>query len=104
MATRKVSDLRYSDVTPRQIYLNRRRFLAAATMGVGALSLPLRAVGGTKISGVTKSPLSTTEQPTPYEAVTGYNNFYEFGTGKDEPVKLARNFRTSTWTVSLEGE
>jgi sulfoxide reductase catalytic subunit YedY len=36
--------------------------------------------------------------------VTGYNNYYEFGTGKDEPVKLAKDYKTSPWTVSLEGE
>ena len=36
--------------------------------------------------------------------MTGYNNYYEFGTGKDEPVKLAKNYRTSPWSVSIEGE
>jgi methionine sulfoxide reductase catalytic subunit len=52
---------------------------------------------------VAKSPFSTTEPVTPIEAVTAYNNFYEFGTGKDEPAKNVRNFRTSPWTISIEG-
>jgi sulfoxide reductase catalytic subunit YedY len=90
--------LRYSDVTPKSLYLNRRRFLAAA------LASPFAAQAATKLAGVTPSPLSTTEKPTPYQYVTGYNNFYEFGTGKEEPVKLAKNFKTSPWTVSIEGE
>jgi sulfoxide reductase catalytic subunit YedY len=90
--------LRYSDVTPKAFYLNRRRFLAAA------LASPLAAMAATKLTGVTQSPLSTTEKPTPYQYVTCYNNFYEFGTGKDEPVKLAKNFKTDPWTLSIEGE
>jgi sulfoxide reductase catalytic subunit YedY len=96
--------LRYSDVTPKEQYLNRRRFLAAGAVGLGALALPSRASAVTTLTGVTKSPLSTTEQATPYEAIINYNNYYEFGTGKDEPVKLAKNFKTSPWTVVLDGE
>jgi sulfoxide reductase catalytic subunit YedY len=95
-------DLRYSDVTPKGVYLNRRRFLATA------LAAPLIAPGlaraTNKLTGISKSPFSTTEQATALDAVTSYNNFYEFGTGKDEPVVKAKNFRTSPWEVSLEGE
>ncbi len=50
-----------------------------------------------------KSPYSTTEKQTPYNDVTHYNNFYEFGTAKDQPAELAKNFRTRPWTVSVEG-
>jgi len=95
---------RYSDVTPRQIYLNRRRFLTAGALAMGALASPFGAEAETKLSGVTKGPFSTDEKPAPYQAVTGYNNYYEFGTGKDEPVKLAKHFHTSPWMVSIEGE
>ena len=96
--------LRFSDVTPRQVYLNRRRFLTAGAVAMGALASPFGVGAETKLSGITKGPFSTDEKPAPYQAVTGYNNYYEFGTGKDEPVKLAKNFRTSPWTVSIEGE
>ena len=99
--------LRHSDVTPRADWLNRRKFLAAGAMSAAVLpfaALPFTARAGARLGGIVKSPLSTTEPATPYDAVTGYNNFYEFGTGKNEPVKLAKNFQTSPWTVSIEGE
>jgi sulfoxide reductase catalytic subunit YedY len=91
--------LRYSDVTPRAAWLNRRKFLAALPFAA-----PFAARAGAKLNGIVKSPLSTSETETPYDSVTGYNNFYEFGTGKNEPVKRAKNFQTSPWTVSIEGE
>ncbi len=96
--------LRYSDVTPKETYLNRRGFLAAGAAGLAGLAIPRPAAAVTTLTGVTKSPFSTTEQPTPYQAITSYNNYYEFGTGKDEPVKFAKNFKTSPWTVTLDGE
>jgi sulfoxide reductase catalytic subunit YedY len=91
--------LRYSQVTPKSEYLNRRRFLAGGVALLGAPLLP----AGAKLSGITKSPLSTTEQVTPFEAITGYNNYYEFGTGKGDPAKNAQNFQTSPWTLTIEG-
>jgi len=91
--------LRYSQVTPKSEYLNRRRFLAGGVALLGAPLLP----AGAKLSGITKSPLSTTEQVTPFEAITGYNNYYEFGTGKGDPAKNAQNFQTSPWALTIEG-
>lgn len=90
-------NLRYSEVTPKSEYLNRRRFIAAAAFGSGVL------LAGTKLNGVTKSPLSTSEPAAPYDAITGYNNYYEFGTGKGDPVKNAQKFQTSPWTLTIEG-
>lgn len=101
MIIRRAPRFRYSDVTPREAYLNRRRFLTTA---MAACAVPWAARAGTRLEGIVKSPFSTNEPATSYEAVTGYNNFYEFGTGKNEPVKNARNFRTSPWSVSIEGE
>jgi sulfoxide reductase catalytic subunit YedY len=86
----------YSQVTPKHVYLNRRRFLA-----LGAAASVLYA--NPKLNGVKKSPLSTDEKLTPYDVVTHYNNFYEFGTAKDQPAELAKNFHTSPWTVKIEG-
>ena len=60
---------------PRSIYLNRRGFLASMALGISGGA----AIAGTKLNAV-KSPFSTTEAPTPYQDVTTYNNFYEFGT------------------------
>jgi sulfoxide reductase catalytic subunit YedY len=110
MLIRKPSDLRYSDVTPREVYLNRRRFLGAAGVAAAGVagflgsSQTAKAVSA-KIPNVAKSPLSlTTEKPTPIEAITTYNNYYEFGTGKDEPAKYAQEFRTNPWTLTVDGE
>ncbi|HYL11028.1 MAG TPA: protein-methionine-sulfoxide reductase catalytic subunit MsrP [Candidatus Acidoferrales bacterium] len=110
----KLSDLRYSEVTPKSTYVNRRKFLESAGMAaVGALAgrklLELArpqqsALAGTKFAGVVKSPFSTNEAQTPYEDVTHYNNYYEFGVAKDAPAKNAGSLRTSPWSVSVEGE
>ncbi len=101
MLIRKPDSIPYSAVTPRQQYLNRRRFLQAA--GIGALTASA-ASAGVKLNAA-KSPLSTTgEKLTPQDAVTGYNNFYEFGTSKEDPARNAGKFVTSPWTVAIEGE
>jgi len=104
MIIRKLSDLRYSDVTPKNVYLthslNRRRFLTA-----GAAAFAGLAWGDTqKLNATIKSPYSTTEPLTPIQIVTGYNNYYEFGTDKADPAKNAQGFKTSPWTLSIEGE
>jgi sulfoxide reductase catalytic subunit YedY len=91
--------LPYSLVTPRNVYLNRRRFLAAAA-GIGIATR--RAAGAQKLSA-TRSPLSTTEKETPYTSITTYNNYYEFGTDKGDPAKNAGSLHTNPWTVSIEG-
>jgi methionine sulfoxide reductase catalytic subunit len=103
MIIRKPSGLRYSDVTPKQLYIDRRRFLAAGSAALGALALPSAFAAEAKLATV-KSPLSITDTLTPREAVTGFNNYYEFGTSKEDPAKNAGKFVTRPWTVSLEGE
>jgi sulfoxide reductase catalytic subunit YedY len=100
MLIRKPGDLRYSDVTPKSVYLNRRRFLAA----IPAAFVAARSARAAAFSGVAKSPFSTTEPVTPPAVVTRYNNFYEFGTQKDEPAKNAQHFKTDPWTISIEGD
>ena len=97
-----------SEITPKEIYLQRRRFLreAAAVVAAGASAtlLPSVAAAGQKIPNVRKSPLSITDKQTSYQDITSYNNFYEFGADKTDPARHAQNFRTFPWTVSLEGE
>ena len=108
MLIKKPADVRHSEVTPKSIYLNRRKFLAgvpAAFLGARELLSPsARAQAGAKLPDLVKSPFSTTEQPNSYNDVTHYNNFYEFGTSKQQPAQNATNFKTSPWTVSVEGE
>ena len=114
MLIKPSSGLKYSDVTPRDIYLNRRKFLyglglaGGLAMAGGALTdlltQSVRADAQTKLQGMSGSPFSTTEKITPEKIVTTYNNYYEFGTEKDQPAKNAQKFVTSPWTVSVEGE
>jgi len=114
MLIKKAPDIRSSEITPKGMYLNRRTFLmtaamagAAGTAGIGLRELgspSVTAFAGNKIDGIKKSPFSTTETVTPYKDVTHYNNYYEFGTEKDEPAEEAKNFRTRPWKVKIEGQ
>jgi methionine sulfoxide reductase catalytic subunit len=113
MLMKKAPDIPSSEITPKSLYLNRRKFLASAALAgaAAATGLGLReiispstlALAGNKIDGIQKSPLSTTETVTPYKDVTSYNNYYEFSTDKDGPAKLAQKFRTRPWKVKVDG-
>jgi sulfoxide reductase catalytic subunit YedY len=113
MLIKKAQNVCSSEITPKSFYLNRRKFLAGATLaGVAAatgaglrelISPSTTAQAGNKIDGIKKSAFSTTETVTPYKDVTTYNNYYEFSTDKDGPAKLAQNFRTRPWKVKIDG-
>jgi len=100
MLFKRGADLRYSEVTPKSVYLNRRRFLSAMPL-VGA-AFATRAQGAARLAAI-KGPFSTDEKPTPFQDVASYNNFYEFGTGKDEPSKNAGRLKTSPWSIAVQG-
>lgn len=114
MLISKVSDIKAVDITDYRIFMERRQFLrgaassvlaAGAAGSVAGLLVPgATAQTGQKLVGVRQSPLSTDEALTPYKDVTTYNNFYEFGTDKDSPAKLAKDFRSTPWSVVVEGE
>ena len=108
MLIKKSADILYSEVTPRSLYINRRKFLAGVPAAFLAahefLSPSGRAQAGERLGNLARSPLSTGEKPTSSKDVTTYNNYYQFGTSKDQPAQLAKNFRTSPWVVSVEGE
>ena len=109
MLIKNATGIRSSEITPKGVYLRRREFIqasAAALVGAGFASLPgeAGAQARTKIAGpIRKSKFSTTEKVNLYDHVTSYNNFYEFGTGKDEPARNARGFKTTPWTIEVEG-
>ena len=107
MLIKESVEIQYSEVTPKSLYLNRRSFLAgvpAAFLGARELLSPsARAQAGVRLGNLAKSQLSTGEKPSSYKDVTTYN-FYEFGTSKDQPAQLAKNFKTSPWVVSVEGD
>ena len=113
MLFKKPADIPSSEITPKETYFNRRKFLTGAVITGAAVAtgLALRdladprltAKASAKIDGIQKSPFSTTEKETPYKDVTNYNNFYEFSTDKYEPASLAKNFKTHPWKVTIEG-
>jgi len=82
--------LRWSDVTPQALFLNRRQIMAG---GVALLASP--ALG--------KSPYSTDDAPNTFEEISGYNNYYEFGTAKEDPAAYAGALTTTPWTVQVDG-
>lgn len=90
--------LNWSDVTPHRIFLDRRKFMAA---GAAAVALPglVRA----QTINARPSPLSTDQTPNTFEEITNYNNFYEFGTGKEDPARNAGALTTDPWSVEVAG-
>ena len=111
MLIRKPPDIRSSDITPESVYVSRRALLQAAGFaGAGTLlSGALAADEGIpakhrRLAGVRKSPFSTKDTPNTFEEVTGYNNFYEFGTGKEDPAAESGRFRPRPWKVKIDGE
>jgi sulfoxide reductase catalytic subunit YedY len=114
MLLKQSPEFKNSEITPRDIYVNRRKFLYGMGLAGGAalagkalldvLNPSARAYASTKLSPLASSPFSTTEKISPEQVVTTYNNFYEFGTDKGDPSKNAQKFVTSPWTVSVEGE
>ncbi|MCC6588465.1 MAG: protein-methionine-sulfoxide reductase catalytic subunit MsrP [Bryobacterales bacterium] len=100
MIVRSALGIPYSKVTPKGAYLNRRQLIAAAA---GGLVAPAAGFAGTKLAGVVKSKYSTDEKPNAYRDITTYNNYYEFGTSKEQPAELAKNFVTSPWQIAIDG-
>lgn len=90
--------LNWSDVTPHKIFLDRRKFMAA---GIAAAALP--GLAGAQTLSARPSPLSTDQTPNTFEEITNYNNFYEFGTGKEDPARNAHALTTDPWSVEITG-
>ncbi len=109
MLIKKPNDIKWYEITDKATYLNRRAFLRSAAMTGAALvtgsasaaTLPIER--GAKLAGVVPSAFSTDETPNSYEDITTYNNFYEFGTGKNDPAKNATGFQARPWTITISG-
>jgi methionine sulfoxide reductase catalytic subunit len=112
MLIRRAGQVPTSEITDEKVYLRRREFLTAcglAAAGLAAAGVELDGQSGTpprgqKLAGVVKGPFGTTEALTPYETVTTYNNFYEFGTDKSSPAMMAGTLKPRPWTVKVDGE
>ncbi|KPK34930.1 MAG: sulfoxide reductase catalytic subunit YedY [Betaproteobacteria bacterium SG8_40] len=113
MLIRKPTDISPSEITPDSVYTKRRTLIKAA-LGGGAIAAAFPASRllmdmpeerkAAKLGLLSKSEFSTNEEQTPYGDVTSYNNFYELGTGKDDPARNAGFLQTRPWTVLVDGE
>ena len=110
MLIKKPSEIHPSEITSKENYLNRREFMRMGAIASGTILAPA-ALGAVvpkerraRLADVKSSALSTDEAPNSYEDITTYNNFYEFGTGKDDPVMFARDFKPRPWKITVDGE
>jgi len=94
-----------SEVTPESLYRRRREFIKGAGAIGGAMLLnPLPvAQASYPVDGYRKGVISVDEEITDEEDATSYNNFYEFGTDKEDPKKNSKRFMTDDWTVVVSG-
>lgn len=110
MSRIKLPSIAPSEITDEATYLNRRHFLklaglAASTPLIGsACAAESQGATGASLGELKKSQYSTDEELNSFEEITSYNNFYEFGTGKEDPAKNAKDFVTSPWEVKISGE
>ena len=121
MLIKKRPDLRYSDVTPKKLYLRRREFIAgSAALAACAVAGPLIGKGlqeaaqeapKSQVGALPQKPeitkrsrlIAADDGITSFQDAAGYTNFYEFSTAKRDPTVLARDFRTRPWTLAVEG-
>ena len=116
---RTANDILPSEITPKSTYLNRRKFMTGALTSAAALAtspvLAIQSADGKpalsspnelqkQILAASETAWGKDETLSPYSAVTQYNNFYEFGTGKTDPSRYADDFNTDGWKVEIGGE
>ena len=100
MLIKKPDDIRSSEITPEPLYHGRREFLRTA--GLLGLATAAGSIGGaTRV--LAQQEQAPKDELTPYRDVTTFNNYYEFGTDKSDPAENAKDFKTSPWSVRVEG-
>ena len=114
MLIKKPGDIKPSEITSKELYMNRRQFILAASaiaLSAGAVLSGLDAslstqqvIAGEKLGDLRKSSFSTSEKLNSFKDITTYNNFYELGTDKSDPAENAKYLTTRPWTVAVEGE
>ena len=99
--------LRYSDVTPERLYLSRRELMVGAALAVIGLDAGREAAAappaGAPLKATPNAAYRVADAPTKIEAATTYNNFYEFGTNKEDPARLAGSLKPRPWHVQVDG-
>src|SRR5215470_14813139 len=108
MLIKRTFDIPSSEITSEDLFHNRREFIktASAVLGIaaaGTIAGCAPGVVGAAGEPQAKGKYDTTEKPTRVEDITGYNNYYEFGTGKDDPARKSGDFKSKPWSVKVEG-
>jgi methionine sulfoxide reductase catalytic subunit len=103
MLINRPPDIPTSEITDEALYWNRREFLKAAGLSMAALS-GVSPAARRLATGDGRLATDSDDKLTPYEDITGYNNYYEFGTDKGDPKANATHFRTRPWKVEVAGE
>ena len=122
MLLKRNPDIPSSEITEEGLYLRRREFIrVAGSAAIAAAAAPLLAcaaepagaapaenggrfdAAGVPLTGYKEKAVTTDEKLNSFEEITGYNNFYEFGTGKGDPAAYSKNLKTSPWTVKVDG-
>jgi sulfoxide reductase catalytic subunit YedY len=121
MLIKRPTDIPSSEITEERLFLRRREFMQLGVGLVGAaaggvlaacgsnaldaatLGAPASALPQTPIANITRKMVTTTDPLNKFEEITGYNNYYEFGTDKSDPAKYAGQLKTSPWTVKIDG-
>lgn len=104
---KKTSDISTHEITSESIYNDRRKLIKSSLALAGIAAFPGAIQAAMAVTGQLKyqpGSFSTTEKQTPYDDAISYNNFYEFGTGKRDPAHNAQAFKTTPWSVEIEGE
>jgi len=114
MLIKKANTIQPSEITDEKVYRERRRFLGMAALGTvatagGGMLLPALNAMAKPVSlkpfpNLKEGPFSSSEEPNSYQDITTYNNFYEFGIFKDDPVRKAHLLSTDPWSVEIAGE
>ena len=91
--------IKYSQITPENIYKNRRKFVKNLGLAAGSMFLNQNLINPA-YANTKKEELKLTE----YRYITTYNNYYEFGTAKSDPFEKSQNFKTKPWDVVIDGE
>jgi sulfoxide reductase catalytic subunit YedY len=106
MMTTRVPKIPSSEITPRDVFLDRRALVLGAVAGAGSLIVPGMAGAAQRIEPL-KAPrnpvLVPGDPPTDVKLATTYNNYYEFGTSKSGPAREAASLNTRPWTVEITG-
>jgi len=107
MLIKRPGTVRPSEITPKDVYVQRREFMKAAGATALTAAAALHARGARaegRFAAVRKSAYSTDEKAATLKEITTYNNYYEFGTDKESPAEYAKRLKTSPWTLAVEGD